>query len=153
MTTACSPIMFEAILVSSDYLAAPGVGTHLIPKSATSRSLFIRQRPNGGYRRVLPIARVPAGVSCLITSWPLSPGGGNGSSCPEADLYSDPKIDWRRWVSGHSVDRPQFPQCGALGSCRSCAFRYSKSTGLVRNSAAPYSIASSVSRQSGTAWT
>ena len=47
-------------------------------------------------------------------------------------------------------------QFGALGYRPSCAFKRSKSTGLaglVRNSAAPYSIASSVSSQSGKAWT
>ena len=35
----------------------------------------------------------------------------------------------------------EFPQSGTPGNCRSCAFRCSKSTGLARKSAAPYSAA------------
>ena len=72
-----------------------------------------------------------------------------GRFCPEADLTRA-----REQAGGQSFDRA----ANLLNSVRSAIAlavpsSVPKSTGLVRNSAAPYSIASSVSRQSGKAWT
>ena len=55
---------------------------------------------------------------------------------PQRRPLPEPKIFRSRRVSRHSIDR-QLPQSGALGNCRSCAFRRSKSTGLAANAIAP----------------
>jgi hypothetical protein len=74
---------------------------------------------------------VPAKVGLLKREPLLSVVGGNASSCPEADLYVG------AWDSLEAAIR----QSAAANRSRSLVFTKSKSTGLVMNSAAPYSPA------------
>ena len=61
-----------------------------------------------------PEGRAPAGVVHMV-----SLGRGNASLCPKGDLLPGPEK-----AGNPPFDRAaRFPQCGALGNRRSCAFR------------------------------